>query len=171
MISVVYLSVLWRYLMSKRKNFAEKASKTLHKQYDFSTTEIWNADHAIVNFSYQILKKYKKSKRHGYPAEFKNPEEWEKVLDRILKAFKRTLNDYADSPMNKAYDKLYKKHPECLEFKFIKQKDGNYLMKNKHEDLHDKYITDEVREKEKTYNQEIEEAMKLFGKYLLNMWD
>ena len=104
MISVVYLSVLWRYLMSKRKNFAEKANKTLHKQYDFSTTEIWNADHAIVNFSYQILKKYKKSKRHGYPAEFKNPEEWEKVLDRILKAFKRTLNDYADSPMNKAYD-------------------------------------------------------------------
>ena len=73
--------------------------------------------------------------------------------------------------MNKAYDKLYKKHPECLEFKFIKQKDGNYLMKNKHEDLHDKYITDEVREKEKAYNQEIEEAMKLFGKYLLNMLD
>ena len=44
-------------------------------------------------------------------------------------------------------------------------------MKNKHEDLHDKYITDEVREKEKAYNQEIEEAMKLFGKYLLDMWD
>lgn len=159
--------------MSKKKSkkFAEKANKTLRKQYYFSKTETWNADQAIVNFSYQLLKKYKKNKRHGYPTEFEDPEEWEKVLDRILKAFKRILNDYADSPMNKAHNKLYKKHPECIGFKSIKQKDGTYLMKPKHEDLHDKYITDAVREKEKAYDQEIEESMKLFGKYLLHMWD
>lgn len=68
--------------MSKKgsKKFTKKANKTLHKQYNFSTTEIWNADHAIVNFSYQILKKYKKSKRHGYPAEFKIPKNGKKFL-------------------------------------------------------------------------------------------
>lgn len=159
--------------MSKKKSkkFAEKANKTLHKQYDFSKTEIWNTDHAIVNFSYQLLKKYKKSKRYGYPSEFKDPDEWEKVLKRILKAFKRVLNDYPDSPMSKAYKKLYKKHPECRGFKSIKQKDGTYLLKPKHEKLHDKYITDAVSEEEKVYYQEIEDSMKLFGKYLLHMWD
>lgn len=162
--------------MSKkeRKKFSKKAkkiNKLLNKQYHFSQFEIWDTYHAIVNFSYQIIKKYKNDKRYGYPEELQNPDEWEKVLKRILKAFKRILNDYADSPMNKAYDKLRKKHPEALKYKSIKQKDGTYLMKHKHEKLHDKYITDAVREKEKAYYQEIEASMNLFGKYLLHMWD
>ena len=79
---------------------------------------------------------------------FKKTSEIEK--SRIGIGFEKLDRDVFDP--NKAYDKLYKKHPECLKFKFIKQKDGNYLMKNKHEDLYDKYITDKVREKEKAYN-------------------
>lgn len=152
--------------MGKKKIVEPKITR----KYKFADSEIWNADYSIINYSYQIIKKYKKSKRLGYPAEVENPEEWEKILDRILKSFKRILNDYNDSPINKALDKLYKKHPKVLTDKWIKQKDGTYVQRKDYQKLYDKYLTDEIIAAEKAYNQEIEAALKLFGTYLRNLW-
>ena len=155
--------------MTKKHSSTEKIIKT---SYKFKPGQIWNADYTMAEFIYQLLKRYQKMPRDTYPVAegINSPEEWEKLLKRFIKTFKRILNDYNDSPMNKAYDKLLKKHPKALKTQNIKRADGFYETKYKHKNLIDKYINDDVKQADQRYYEEISESLQLFAKYFLNIW-
>ena len=163
-----------RKIMSKKKK--EHASDTAPKRtYKFKDVEVWNADNTMAEFNYQLLKKFKKMKRYGYPGdlcpEADTPEKWEKLIKSFIKTFKRITNDFDDSPMSKALDKLYAEHPKYLKMKMLKQEDGSYIESPEQEKLYNKYVTQKVIEKEKIYYQKIDENLQLFGKYFLHFWD
>lgn len=155
--------------MTKQSLAREKVIKT---NYKFKPGQIWNADYTMAEFIYQMLKQYKKMERDTYPMAdgIDSPEEWEKLLKSFIKTFKSILHDYDDSPLNKAYAKLLKKHPKALKTKSIKKANGCYETKYKHRKLIDKYITADVKEADERYYKEINENLQLFGKYFLNIW-
>ena len=159
--------------MKKKKK--QKSQKMPKRKYDFQEAELWNADITMAEFNYQLLKKFKKMKRHTYPGEYcpeaDTPEKWEKLINKFIKTFKRILNDFDDSPLNKALDKMYKEHPEYLGFKLIKQKDGTYIKNPEGNKIRKKYVTEKVKNKEKQYRERINKNLELFGKYFLQLWD
>lgn len=52
----------------------------------FTDEELWNLDCTFVDWIIPRLKVFKE-KTIGYPADVKSPEEWDKILDKIIKAF------------------------------------------------------------------------------------
>ena len=161
--------------MGKKKKAKFKTEKIPKRKYDFKDVEIWNADITMAEFNYQLLKKFKKMKRHGYPGEIcpeaDTPEKWEKLINKFIKTFRRIINDFNDSPLSNALDKMHKEHPEYSKFKFIKQKDGTYIDDPRSDKLYDQYVTEKVKTKEKQYREKINKNMELFGKYFLHLWD
>lgn len=157
--------------MSKTK----KKKTTTTKTYKFTTSEAMDSSNIMAEFNYKLLKKFKKAKRYGYPGdiypEADTPEKWEALIDQFIKTFKRIRNDFDDSPINKALNKLYKEHPEYLEIKGIKQKDGTYIKSPAKKELLSKYVTQKVIEKDKKYYQKINNNLQLFGKYFLHFWE
>ncbi len=72
----------------------------------YNDPDLWSLDYHFVEMILPRLRAYKKMKRSGYPAatagtypEISCPEDWEKILDAIIKGFESFLiernGDYA----------------------------------------------------------------------------
>ena len=142
-------------------------------KYSFSEQQVWNADDTMVSFILPLLKAFKKSNRHTYPGrdEADTPEKWEAILDHLIYTFDQMDRDYPDSPHNKASKKMEREHPDCWEYESRKEPNGMHSMKFKHDDIFDRYFTEEVNQKEKEYQNYIQEGLFLFAKYFRDLWD
>lgn len=113
----------------------------------YSDVDLWNYGEFVCKKILPSLKAFIKMERHGYPAEFKNRAEWEKVLQEILWAVEEIA-------YNKGEDKITDKY---------------------FPDSSSRKLTDEEREKMGNeigeYWERCEKGMELFGKYLPAMWD
>lgn len=73
----------------------EKSNKRLKKQIKkrgFDDSECWNLDVTIAKFTLPRLRRLKEI-THGYPGTLDNPEEWDKILDQMIRAFEIALDD------------------------------------------------------------------------------
>lgn len=142
--------------------------------YTFTKKQIWNADDTMAKFILALLKEFKKSNRWGYPnrdEETNTPEKWEAILDRLIYTFDQLAHDYPDSPHNKAYIRMNQEHPNQWGFVMKESKDGCHRLEEKHSDIYDQYITPEVKDKEKAYQEDLQEGLMLFAKYFRDLWD
>jgi hypothetical protein len=57
--------------------------------------EFWNTDILLAKINLKILKKFKKNKA-GYPANLDNEKQWDKILSKIIKAFKIIASNNAN---------------------------------------------------------------------------
>ena len=116
----------------------------MNRQYDFTKHEICYADRTIAQFIYQILKKYKETKRAHYPGydEAETPEEWEALLDEFIWTFDQIARGSPDSPVIKCND-TYKDDEEYKR----------------------------VMKEEKQYEKRGLENMQLFVKFYSELWD
>lgn len=119
----------------------------------YSDRDVWNMDDWFLDTIIPMLKKLKTIK-HGYPANL-TPEEWDKILDRMIFCFKEA-NDSTCSMINE------------YEEKFILETFGNPLKDNK--ELRENYIR-RTTEIEKYQLKMEEEGFQLFSKYFHNLWD
>lgn len=142
--------------------------------YAFTKDQIRNADDTMADFILVLLKEFKKMKRNGYPGQDELTytfEKWNAVLDRMIYTFEQLANDFPDSPYNKACEKMEAEHPECWEYKETKLNDKYWQMDFIHEDIQNRYLTEEVSQKEKEYREYIQEGLQLFAKYFQYLWD
>ena len=76
----------------------DKREKKLSKQRmvrGFDDSETWSLFNTISNFTLPRLKEFKELKC-GYPACFDKPEEWDIILDQIIKALELIKKDDTD---------------------------------------------------------------------------
>lgn len=64
----------------------------------YNDPDLWNLDHCFVKMILPRLKSFKRMKRNGYPAtatgtypEISCPEDWERILDAMIKGFESFL--------------------------------------------------------------------------------
>lgn len=79
------LGISWRdYFINKarKKNPNKKCWK--EDKDGIAPAELWNLDDTLAIIIYTYLRKFKDSKRHGYPGNFETPEEWEGILDKMI---------------------------------------------------------------------------------------
>ena len=62
----------------------------------FTDEELWNLDCAFVDWIVPRLKVFKE-KTKGYPADVGSPEEWDKILDKIIEAFELYKQEPCDN--------------------------------------------------------------------------
>lgn len=77
----------------------EKSKKKLRKQIKergFDDSECWNLDMTIAQFVLPRLKRLKEI-THGYPGNLESEKEWDKILDKMIRAFELTVEDKLDS--------------------------------------------------------------------------
>lgn len=65
-------------------DWEEYKKQRIERGYD--DTEVWNLDSTIIQFALPRIKTLKEIK-HGWPGALSSPEEWDKILDKIILAF------------------------------------------------------------------------------------
>lgn len=136
----------FKYLPREVKWFWQRGKR------GYSDRDVWNMDNWFLDIIVPMLKKLKTIK-HGYPANL-TPEEWDKILDRMIFCFKEA-NDSTCSMINE------------YEEKFILETFGNPPKDNK--ELRENYIR-RTTEIEKYQLKMEEEGFQLFSKYFHNLW-
>lgn len=64
------------------------------KKYNkFSNKELWNLDHTIATFILPRLIKFRETNQ-GHPGIFESQEQWNEVLDKMILAFKKILEEF-----------------------------------------------------------------------------
>lgn len=58
----------------------------------FTDEELWNLDCTFIDWIIPRLKVFKK-KTTGYPCDINSPEEWDEILDKIIKSFELYKDD------------------------------------------------------------------------------
>ena len=76
--------------IKKIKKRYKKYRKDLKKQ-GFDSTETWNLDNTIIQFTLPRLKYFRKN-LHGYPADI-TFKKWKKILDTIIFAFETHIEN------------------------------------------------------------------------------
>ena len=71
-----------KQLAARRKRHAKQ-----QKKWGFCDAELWDFNRCIVTFVLPRLIRFRKMRRTGYPQNL-SPKRWEKILDRIIQAFK-----------------------------------------------------------------------------------
>ena len=61
----------------------------------YSDKDLWNLDYYLGNLIASSLEDFKKQ-TYGVPMDFDNSEDWDKVLDDMIFAFKRSTLDFFD---------------------------------------------------------------------------
>jgi hypothetical protein len=110
---------------------------------------LWDLDFYLSNEIYRSVQQFKDMDRYGCPGQFMDREEWDKVLDEIIYAFKEINNDY-------------KNNPKDIDFHSYLQ-DGNNWQDYKE--------TTEVKENREKYFAKIKDGKQKFIDYFGCLWD
>jgi len=129
--------------------------KWLFTGYCWAT--IWSLDYYFMEVIIQRLKMFKKMNKNGYPANFKNEEEWEKIIDRLIHGFEVMKSeeyglDYEQVEPTFEPSKDFK---DCITMTIDRTPEQEAEMRA-------------AWKKQEDYD---EETMDLFIKYFRNLWD
>lgn len=91
----------------------DKRAKKFKKQkqnYGFSDDETWSLDASITIFILPRLKRFCQlvNKFGCYPAELKNKEEWQEILDKMVFSFETMFKEWQDGEQISKEDQIKK---------------------------------------------------------------
>ena len=75
--------------MSKKKNtseYSDPEGNWSHK-HTYPIEEVWNTNHVIAQFLVSRLQAFKALDKHGYCPAFKDMQEWNKAIQKMIDAF------------------------------------------------------------------------------------
>lgn len=133
----------------------------------FNKSDIWNLNFTLSKVILKALKEFKKSKRVGYPCDFKNQKQWDKVLDKMIYCFEN-LSKW-DSGEEKFIIKRGKnawketKTGEIVKFDKIKANTRYSIVVLRKEVLDKRGLN--------KHRKLVKEGFELFSKYYNNLWD
>ena len=134
------------------------------RKYNFHYNAIYNASTTMATFIYELLADYKRIERYSFDSS--SPKEWELILDELIWTFKELKDNYSNSPYTIALETGYR--DECVGSNpvgYVRNNDGTITFKPRHQEIVNKYITDEVIKEEKEYRNRIKYGLELFGRY------
>ena len=79
----------------KRKKKDDSAENWSYKN-DYPIEEVWNTDNYLAGVIADRLKAFKAHKKHGWPEDFENQEDWNKAIQKMIDAFE-LVKDYSPS--------------------------------------------------------------------------
>ncbi len=98
--------------MDRIKNLINKYKN--RAKYGFFDDETWNLDYSIAKYTLPRLKRFKEL-NNGYPANLNSKEEWDQILDKIIRSMEITLNDDMEISSVEYMSKLYDEQLEGYE--------------------------------------------------------
>lgn len=102
-------------LSKKDRKLREKWAKQ-KERLGFDSRETWNLDITIAFFVYPRLKYFRENMDGFYPSGFNSIEEWQEVLDKMLKAFEYIITDKElDTKGNEEYFQIDNEIQEGLD--------------------------------------------------------
>lgn len=124
---------------------------------------LWGMDKNISRHYLPVLKEFRK-KHWGYPGEFKSPEEWDGVLDKIIWSFEQ-LACPEETLEQKQLQEFLEAH--TIEPAQLIDAQGKWVgLQWDSKENEDNYYSLLAR-----HEIEIQKGCELFGKYLQNLWD
>lgn len=87
-------NICFSLLSEDDKRESEYSKQRLERGFDDSET--WSLDGTISSFILPRLKRFKEVKA-GFPAKFKNEDEWDLILDKMIDAFQLMKDEFSYS--------------------------------------------------------------------------
>ena len=136
-------------------------------KYTFKKSQVWNLDNTFSKVIYHGLKKFKKMKRWGHPADVKNKEEWNKIIDKMLFTFenytKYDQGEYQFTLIKAKYAYKDVKTKEIIDIGDIRANTQYALETIKKEKIDRKGLNN--------HRKKIKEGFELFTKHYHSLWD
>ena len=133
----------------------------------FNKSDVWNLDYTLSKTILKGLKRFKKSKRCGYPYDLENQEQWDVILDKMIYCFENYCK------WDKGEDKFVIKRGKHA-FEEIKTKNVVKLEKIESDTMY-KMVTlrKEIVDKKglNQHKRKVKEGFGLFFKYYDDLWD
>lgn len=94
------------FSLTEENDDREKLYSQQRIERGFDNSELWSLEHTIARFIIPRLKAFKENSV-GYPGCFKNEKEWEKVLNKMIRAFELVVRDEGSLYFNDKEEKEY----------------------------------------------------------------
>ena len=120
---------------------------------------------ALAIFILDGLKTHKKYNTNSHPLEFDGPEEWRKIIDKMIWSFDQIVHDYPDSPHSIFFEKKWK---------VAKNKNVPLMTVDEENEVCFTDLLEEERpskEVQKEYEDKVQEGLDLFATYFIDLWD
>ena len=98
--------------------------QTLFLGYNYR--DMWSLDHHLAKIIVKRLKYFRKTLKYGYPSELNSIEEWNQIVDKMIKAFDNIINEWGYEIIEED-DKYYRETEEGLFF--FQNTSGTYGIK------------------------------------------
>ena len=111
------------------------------------------------------LKTHKKYNTTSYPIGFDGPEEWRKIIDKMIWSFDQIVHDYPDSPHSIFFEKKWK---------VAENKNVPLITVDEENKVCFTDLLEEERpskEVQKDYEDKVQEGLDLFATYFRDLWD
>ena len=74
-----------KYKMAKKKD--KETQKNWSHKNDYPIEEVWNTDNTLAQLIVPRLQAFKALDKHGWPDGFKDMDEWNKAIQKMIDAF------------------------------------------------------------------------------------